>query len=79
MFRPDCVGFSHMTGVHREILKVSSRIKTDCPRCKMLLGGIHPTLYPETINTPDVDFIYRGEGELPTVELLDALDTGVRC
>ena len=74
-FRPDVIGFPCMTGIHREVLQVASAIKREFPDCKILLGGIHPTLFPEIIDDPGVDFICRGEGEQPTKELLDAFDS----
>jgi len=74
-FRPDVVGFPCLTGMHREILTITALIKKQFPRCKTILGGIHPTLFPEIINKPNVDFICRGEGEWPTKELLDAIDS----
>ena len=73
-FKPDIVGFPCLTGLHREILQIADQIKQEFPTCKILLGGIHPTLCPEIIKHPSVDFICRGEGEQPTCELLDALD-----
>jgi len=73
-FRPQVIGFPAMTGIHREILKAAERIKEFHPEGKILLGGIHPTLFPQVLENPSVDFICRGEGEFPTVELLDALE-----
>ena len=76
-FKPDIIGFPCLTGLHKGILSVSETIKRAFPSCKVLLGGVHPTLFPEIINDPNVDFICRGEGEGPTKELLDALDSGL--
>jgi len=75
--RPTVVGFPCMTGMHKTVLQIAVEIKKAFPQCKTLIGGIHPTLYPEIINEQQVDFICRGEGEYPTVELLKALDEGV--
>lgn len=74
-FKPDIIGFPCLTGLHREILQLADQIKEEFPTCKILLGGIHPTLCPQIITQPSVDFICRGEGEQPTCELLDALDS----
>ncbi len=75
-FKPAVVGFPCMTGMHRKVLEIAQGIKQDFPECKTLLGGIHPTLYPEIINDPHVDYLCRGEGEAAVVELLDAMDAG---
>lgn len=74
-FHPDVIGFPCLTGMHREILSIAAMIKKEFPDVKILLGGIHPTLFPDVIRNVNVDFICRGEGEWPTVELLDAIDT----
>jgi len=74
-FRPDVIGFPCLTGVHRNVLELSSMLKKEFPHCKILLGGIHPTLFPKVIEDPNVDLICRGEGEWPTCELLDAIDS----
>ncbi len=74
--QPTVVGFPCMTGMHKTVLQIALEIKNAYPDCKTLIGGIHPTLFPEIINEKQVDFICRGEGEYPTVELLNALDDG---
>jgi radical SAM superfamily enzyme YgiQ (UPF0313 family) len=76
-FRPDIIGFPCLTGLHKGILSMSKAIKKEFPSCKILIGGVHPTLFPKILNDPSVDFICRGEGEWPTKELLDALDSGL--
>jgi radical SAM superfamily enzyme YgiQ (UPF0313 family) len=65
-----------MTGLHKEVLKRAEEIKKSFPGIRTLLGGIHPTLFPDVIENPSVDLICRGEGEMPVVELLDAIDDG---
>jgi radical SAM superfamily enzyme YgiQ (UPF0313 family) len=71
--KPDCIGFSCMTGIHNDALRISKAIKEnfDIP---IIMGGPHPTLFPEVINEPHLDIICRGEGEFALIELLDALD-----
>ncbi len=76
IFNPDVIGFPCLTGMHKEVLGIASVIKKDFPHCKILLGGIHPTLFPQVINDSSVDFICRGEGEWPTCDLLGAIDSG---
>ena len=42
-----------------------------------MFGGPHPSFFPQMIDEdPEIDAICRGEGEFPTVELCDALQTG---
>lgn len=77
-FQPDLVGFPTMTGIHREILLAAQALKAHQPTLPVLLGGIHPTLEPEILAHPAVDYLCRGEGEAPLVELLAALGRGER-
>lgn len=48
------------------------------PDCNIVLGGIHPTLFPEETLTacPEADFVIFGEGELTFCELADILSHG---
>lgn len=54
---------------------VTQHIKESYPELPVVLGGIHPSSYPEHVlqNCP-ADFIVRGEGEVPLLQLLEALE-----
>jgi len=71
--QPDIIGFSCMTGIHVTALELAAMIKkrTSIP---IILGGPHPTLFPDVIDDPNVDMICRGEGEFALIDLLNALD-----
>ncbi len=73
--KPDIIGFSCMTGFHLKALRLIREIrqKHDIP---VIMGGAHPTLFPEVLNEPGVDIICRGEGEYALVDLLNAMDAG---
>jgi anaerobic magnesium-protoporphyrin IX monomethyl ester cyclase len=75
-FQPDLIGFPTMTGLHKEILQMAWEIKKKFPRNNIILGGIHPTLFPNSIRDEHIDFICRGEGERPLVLLLEAIASG---
>jgi len=72
LVKPDIIGFSTMSPFYKETLSIASQIKNtfDIPT---ILGGPHPTLFPEIINDACVDIICRGEGEFALIELLNAL------
>ena len=54
-----------------EIAKLAKQIN---PNCKVVLGGVHPTSLPEeSLSTPYVDFVVRGEGEVTFLDLIRAL------
>lgn len=71
---PDIVGFSFMTGYHHWVLETAKRIKEELG-VPIILGGTHPTFFPEIIKKPGIDIICLGEGEYATLELMDVLDT----
>lgn len=77
MFKPDIVGISVMTAKYGSSTKVSILCKEFNPNVKVIWGGAHPTIQSNTVLQNDfVDFVIRGEGELPMVELCYALAKG---
>ena len=68
----DIVAFSRITGSHSLALEWIKEIKKVRPEIVSVMGGAHPTFYPEVIEQCDeLDFICRGEGEEAMVELCD--------
>lgn len=75
-FSPDAVGISvHFSGRFLPAIEISRLIKDDFPAVPIVLGGIHPTIFPEEIlrDYPYIDFVLRGEGEGSFIELLKYL------
>jgi len=72
--KPDLVGIAALFApYHREVLRCAEAIKKRC-RVPILLGGSQISSMPEhMLSHPAVDFVIRGEGEKPFVELLKAL------
>jgi len=68
---PDVVGISSLfTPYFREALQVASRVKKRL-NIPVVLGGSHVSAMPETVlKHPAVDYVIRGEGERPLVELI---------
>ncbi len=75
--RPDLVGISSLfSPYYREVLASAAAIKQRC-RVPVLLGGSHVSAEPAMmLEDSAVDFVIRGEGERPFVELLRALREG---
>ena len=71
--KPDLIGFSSMTGFHSDHLAISKEIKKkyDTP---IIMGGSHPTLFPDVIHEPEIDIICKGEGEYAIIDLMNALE-----
>jgi hypothetical protein len=61
-----------------EVISLCELIKRHDPEIFVFLGGYFPTIYYEEIlaRTPSVDLIVLGEGELPTLMLIDRLRKG---
>lgn len=75
LHKPDVVGFSCTTGSHLWALGSASEIKKVLPDVTVIMGGPHPTYYPEVIEESGIDIICRGEGEIAIVELLNRLQS----
>lgn len=76
---PDVVGMTVMTFTLIDVLKTIELIKEAEKELNkkiiVVLGGPHVHLFPkETIQLKGVDFITKGEGELPFFNLLEALE-----
>ena len=69
--KPLVLGFIAITGEHHWVLDIAKKAKKE--GLLTLLGGPHPTYYPEVIKEEGVDMIVRGEGEEAILELLTAL------
>ncbi|HEY3309162.1 MAG TPA: radical SAM protein [Desulfuromonadaceae bacterium] len=74
--RPDVVGVTAMTPTFPSALKVASIVKSSLPGARVMLGGVHPSVEPESaLADKAVDFVVRGEGEHAVAALLDALES----
>jgi anaerobic magnesium-protoporphyrin IX monomethyl ester cyclase len=72
--KPDVVGITCMTFLVISALGVARIAKKINPRTFVLMGGVHPTIYPmEVVSQPEIDAVVSGEGEVAFSELLDAL------
>lgn len=67
-WKPDFVGYSVLTGSHRNLLKFNSELKKKLSFVSVF-GGPHPTYFPEIVNQEGVDYIVRGESE-EVIEIL---------
>src|SRR5258707_8495130 len=72
-FNPDLVGFSIMSGSHHWAVDLAQKIKQEY-EVFTILGGAHPTFFPEVIERSGIDMVLRGEGEDAAVDLLHRID-----
>lgn len=76
-FGADVVGFTATTGFHTRYLSVAEALKKAIPSLIVVMGGPHPTFFPEVIDrSPMLDAVCVGEGEEAFVDFLDALQHG---
>ncbi|HWS49036.1 MAG TPA: radical SAM protein [Candidatus Methanoperedens sp.] len=73
---PKIVGITCYTPEYSEVLSLAHKIKKINSKIKIIVGGIHPTLYPDELlseeNSP-IDFEVIGEGEETLLELCQRL------
>jgi len=71
---PDVVAYSSSTGEAKHYLRLNRLIKEKFPNVFTIMGGPHPTFFPQVIFEDSLDAICLGEGENAFVDLLYALD-----
>ena len=72
----DIVGISIRASAYQQVAaQICAAIRRYCPNLKIMWGGTHAVLDPETC-LKHADMVCRGEGEITIVQLLDALTVG---
>ncbi|MFA7301108.1 MAG: radical SAM protein [Candidatus Shapirobacteria bacterium] len=70
--KPMVVGITCYTPEYMQVLSLAHKIKAIFPKTKIIIGGIHPTLYPDEMllepKSP-IDYEVVGEGEETLLEL----------
>ena len=67
------IGISAMTPQVPHGLELAKKIREKAPGLPLVWGGIHPTLYPDTVLNPYCDVVVAGEGDVTVVELASVL------
>ena len=75
LINPDIICFSIVSTRLLWMNNLAKKIKAKFKK-PILIGGTHPTFFPEIINGDFIDIICRGEGEYAILELLDKLEKG---
>ncbi|MEC4675442.1 MAG: radical SAM protein, partial [Nitrospirota bacterium] len=68
----DLFAFSCTTGGEYWVLQTAEKLKRNTTT-PIMVGGPHPTFFPEMIKDSSIDYINRGEGEYALLDLLEAL------
>ncbi|NMA50240.1 MAG: radical SAM protein [Mollicutes bacterium] len=66
------VGISSYMQNNEDSIKLIKKLKKD--DIKVVCGGFGPTFFPEVFLKEGADFVIRGEGEIPIVELANCLE-----
>lgn len=73
-WEPDLIAISIMTPQWRFIQPYLLSIKQHLPKIPILVGGYHPMFDSEnTWKHPSIDFLCNGDGEIPTLNLIQFL------
>lgn len=76
--QPRLVGITCLfSGDIDKVLSIAFAVKTLSPAAKVVIGGVHPTIFSHEIltNCASVDFVIKGEGDSTVVELTAAVVT----
>lgn len=74
--KPDVIAYSLNSGEANEVFKIH-REKVKPTGIFSIMGGPHPTFYPDSIGESGVDAYCIGEGEAVFSEVLQALENGL--
>ena len=78
-FRPALIGIGCLfSGQFQSVLRYATTCKGVLPEVPIVIGGMHPTIYPREIlsHCPVIDYVVIGEGELQMVSLAKSLREG---
>ena len=73
--KPDVVGIYATTKDHAWLSNIAALIKSVNKHAIIMAGGPHVTFYNNAINDNNIDIICIGEGEKPTLNLLNKIET----
>ena len=77
--RPSLIGIGCLfSGQFPSVMKLSEAIKNHFPAIPIVIGGMHPTIYPSEIlkNCHFIDYVVIGEGEDQIVALANYIKNG---
>lgn len=74
--KPEVIGFSAVFSQYDFIESIAEYVKSSWPDIFLLVGGTHVSLAPEVLGDSPFDAACLGEGEFPTLELVEQLARG---
>lgn len=64
-FNPDFFAFSILTATYPTALEIIKILKDKDIKTPILAGGVHPSIFPEDCLNNNIDYVIKGEGEIP--------------
>lgn len=75
-YDPQIIAFSCTSGSHQWASVIAGEIQKKRKEILSVMGGPHPTFYPEAIHQPHIDVIVQGEGEEAMLDIVEAVVAG---
>lgn len=76
-FNPDVIGATAVSMTVKKSLSILKQYRAIAPGILTIIGGPHATFDASgMLNSGDIDFVVRGEGEITFTSLLNAIDEG---
>ena len=69
-YNPDIIGFSIITATYPNSINIIEMIRKEKIEAPIFAGGIHPTIFPIECLNGGVDYVIKGEGEIPIEKLI---------
>lgn len=74
---PEFIGISLCSPSVDWAISTAHYIKANLPDSLIILGGPHPTFFPQVVEQPDIDIVCIGEGEKPLLQVLKNYDGSI--
>jgi anaerobic magnesium-protoporphyrin IX monomethyl ester cyclase len=76
-FSPEIIGITCLTQLADIVLDLTGKIKNAFKDVLIIVGGVHATVLPESLlDSPHIDIVVRGEGEITLNEICQSLQKG---
>lgn len=72
--RASIYGLSVSAVDYHSALEAANTIKTAHPESKVIVGGIHPSVFPDSYENANIDTVVVGEGEITFVDLVEDVE-----
>lgn len=72
--KPEFIAISICSASLEWALRACRFLKQELPETLTVLGGPHPTYFPQVVEQPEVDIICMGEGETSTLQMVQQYD-----